>query len=106
MLAKTRNTFQAGRVSAKGLTTAWKLCKRPSAFTKLPDVSVKGAMGNNTSEKDILVLKGLSVTTICMAAKAAAALAPAAESSTGSVLSNKAAFKPPASICAAFKPPD
>jgi len=63
-LASTRSTFQAGRVSAKGLTTAWKLCRRPSALTKLPDVSVNGAMGNSTSLKAMLALNGLSVTTI------------------------------------------
>ena len=42
VLAITRNTFQAGRVSPNGLTTAWKLWTRPSALTKVPGVSVKG----------------------------------------------------------------
>ena len=48
-LPSTRSTFQAGRVSPSGLTTPGKLCSRPSALTKLPAVSVNGAIGSSTS---------------------------------------------------------
>ena len=48
-LPSTRSTFQAGRVSPSGLTTPWKLCTRPSALTKVPEVSVNGAIGSSTS---------------------------------------------------------
>ncbi len=58
-LPSTRSTFQAGRVSPSGRTTAWKLCRRPSAFTNEPDVSLNGAIGNSTSLMSMLVLKGL-----------------------------------------------
>ena len=68
-LPSTRSTFQAGRVSPKGLTTAWKLCSRPSALTKEPEVSVKGAMGKSTSLMSILALNGDKVTTIGTLAK-------------------------------------
>ncbi len=51
MLPSTRSTFQAGRVSPSGLTTPWKDCKRPSALTKLPEVSVKGETGSSTSAR-------------------------------------------------------
>ena len=104
-LANTRSTFQAGRVSPRGRTTAWKLCNRPSAFTKLPEVSVKGAMGNSTSLNSILVLNGLRVTTISTLDNAAAALAPAALSCSGSLFSKKSPLSPPSSIWAAFWPP-
>lgn len=105
MLPSTRITFQAGRVSPSGRTTAWKLCTRPSALAKLPEVSVNGAMGSSTSENARLALNGLSVTTISAASSAAAALAPAAESNSGSLLSNSTALRPPASIRAALRPP-
>ena len=32
-----------------GLTTPWKLCTRPSALTKVPEVSVNGVIGSSTS---------------------------------------------------------
>ena len=48
-LPSTRSTFQAGRASPSGLTTPWKLCTRPSALTKVPEVSVNGAIGSSTS---------------------------------------------------------
>ena len=48
-LPSTRSTFQAGRASPSGLTTPWKLCTRPSALTKVPAVSVNGAIGSSTS---------------------------------------------------------
>ena len=94
MFAKTRITFQAGRVSPNGLTTAWKLCKRPSAFTKLPEVSVKGAVGSITSQTSILALNGFMLTTICACNKASLASFPAAESNSGSLFKSNTAFKP------------
>ena len=48
-LPSTRSTFHAGRASPSGLTTPWKLCTRPSALTKVPEVSVNGAIGSSTS---------------------------------------------------------
>ncbi|MNT46188.1 hypothetical protein D3C72_1828170 [compost metagenome] len=103
-LASTRSTFHAGRVSPKGRTTAWKLCKRPSALTKLPEVSVNGAIGSSTSLMSMLALNGLRVTTICAWPMAALAWAPLAASNAGSVLSNSTALRPPASIWPAFRP--
>ena len=64
MLPSTRSTFQAGRASPSGLTTAWKLWTRPSALTKVPGVSVHGAIGSSTSLMSRLALNGLSVTTM------------------------------------------
>ncbi len=101
----TRNTFHAGRVSPKALTTPWKLCTRPSVLMNVPAVSVNGEMGNNTSLMSILALKGDMVTTISALPIACAAAAPLAASKAGSVLSNTTAFKPPANIWPAFCPP-
>jgi hypothetical protein len=79
---KTRQIQQIGQHAqhfpgragfAQGANTAWKLCNRPSALTKLPEVSVNGAMGSSTSLNSILVLNGLSVTTISTLDNAAAA---------------------------------
>src|SRR5690606_2823417 len=55
-LPSTRSTFQPGRVSPSGGTTALKLCRRPSALTKVPEVSVKGEIGNSTSLMSRLAL--------------------------------------------------
>src|SRR5699024_12756351 len=40
-LPNTRRTFQAGRESPTGAATPRKLCTRPSALIKVPEVSVK-----------------------------------------------------------------
>ena len=44
----TRSTFHAGRASPSGRTAAWKVCSRPSVLTKLPGVSLNGAIGSMT----------------------------------------------------------
>ena len=48
-LPRTRSTFHAGRASPRGLTTPCALCTRPSALTKVPEVSVNGVIGSSTS---------------------------------------------------------
>ncbi len=105
MLPSTRSTFQAGRASPRGRTTAWKLWMRPSALTKVPGVSLNGAMGSSTSLNSRFALKALSETTIWALPSASAAARPAAESNTGSVPSSSTACRPPASIWPAFRPP-
>ena len=104
ILPSTRQTFQAGRVSPKGRTTAWKLWMRPSAFTNVPGVSVNGAMGSRTSAQSRLALNGLSDTTIWALAIWATAFAPPALSCPGSTCIRKTAFKPPANMAAASMP--
>ena len=65
-LPSTRSTFHAGRVSPSGLTTPWKLCTRPSALTKVPEVSVNGAIGSSTSatSSSAIGMNEVSATTI------------------------------------------
>ena len=104
------STFQAGRASPSGLTTPWKLCTRPSALTKVPEVSVNGAIGSSTSAMSCPALRNdVSATTISARVSAAAAAAALAASSAGSTLSSRHAFSgasPSApSIWPAFSPP-
>src|SRR3546814_4639629 len=58
-LPSTRRTFQPGRVSAKGAATPLKLCTRPSALTKVPEVSVNGEIGSMRSEEHTSELQSL-----------------------------------------------
>ena len=72
VLAKTRNTFQAGRHSPNGLAAATKLCTRPSILIKVPEVSLNGAIGNNTSAlSNAADLKTVNATTHSACAMAA-----------------------------------
>ena len=76
-----------GTGEASGDNRAIEAAEKAIANPLLDGVSLKGAMGNNTSLKAILALNGLSVTTICAWAKASTLAAPTA-----------------LSICVAFKP--
>ena len=45
--ARTRSTFQPGRLSPTRLAAPAQLCQRPSTFTKVPELSAKGADGQH-----------------------------------------------------------
>ena len=77
----------AGRVSPSGLTVPLKLCARPSQFTKVPAVSVNGALGSSTSAYSKQCLNGDMATTISAPCNAAMACCGLAASSSGSALS-------------------
>ena len=94
-------------MSPSGLTTPWKLCTRPSALTKVPEVSLNGAIGSITSANSFATfLNGVSTTTISAACIAVLAAAALAASSVGSTFRSTQAFNAgPASIWPAFRPP-
>ena len=69
-----------------GLTTPWKLCTRPSALTKVPAVSVNGAIGSSTSARSSPAPAGTASATTTISAlreRGAARRAGSAASSVG-----------------------
>ena len=56
-LAKTLRIFQLGFEFIRGFTTGSNFCFFPSRFTKVPDVSEKGEMGNITDAYSLAFLK-------------------------------------------------
>lgn len=105
-LPSTRSTFQPGRVWPSGRTVPLKLCALPSALTKVPEVSVNGAMGSITwAQSSAAERYEVRATLNCAARSARRAATPLAASSAGSACTTIWALSGSANICTADLPP-